>query len=213
MIELDEQGAGLECGCAKAVAEAERVLRELSLDERFKGRSKARISNNEPSEQSLAPARSAKPPEALPPPVNCLCLDPNLDFVVHDDGAIELTEAGFRRMVQAHSAGLDAVIAVDRREVLRVPAPVGHDPCSQANHRPRSADLIEAHVQRAQPIAELLKAEESSAAAIDMINKERERREIETLLPWHAAGTLDRPDIERVERALAEDGELAQRYE
>jgi hypothetical protein len=59
----------------------------------------------------------------------------------------------------------------------------------------------------------LLKAEESSEAAMDMINKERERHEIESLLPWHAAGTLDRRDIERVERALAEDSELAQRYE
>jgi anti-sigma-K factor RskA len=45
-----------------------------------------------------------------------------------------------------------------------------------------------------------------------MINKERERREIESLLPWHAAGTLSRSDAERVERALAEDRELAQRY-
>jgi negative regulator of sigma E activity len=49
--------------------------------------------------------------------------------------------------------------------------------------------------------------------ALNLINKERERREIESLLPWHAAGTLDRSDAERVERALAEDGELAQRYE
>ena len=46
-----------------------------------------------------------------------------------------------------------------------------------------------------------------------MINKERERHEIESLLPWYAAGTLGRRDAERVERALAEDGELAQRYE
>jgi len=146
--------------------------------------------------------------------VNRLSLDPNLDFVVHEDGMIELTEAGFRRMVQAHSAGLDAVIGINRREVLRLPAPkVGHDTCRQANQRPRSADLIEAHVQRTQPIEELLKAEESSEAAMDMINKERERHEIESLLPWHAAGTLDRRDIERVERALAEDSELAQRYE
>jgi hypothetical protein len=35
---------------------------------------------------------------------------------------IELTEAGFRRMGQAHSAGLDAVIEVDRRDLLRFPA-------------------------------------------------------------------------------------------
>lgn len=33
------------------------------------------------------------------------------------------------------------------------------------------------------------------------------------MLPWYAAGTLDRRDVERIERALAEDGELAQRYE
>jgi anti-sigma factor RsiW len=46
-----------------------------------------------------------------------------------------------------------------------------------------------------------------------MLNKERERHEIESLLPWHAAGTLDRGDAERVERALAEDSELARRYE
>src|SRR5262245_49170525 len=57
----------------------------------------------------------------------------------------------------------------------------------------------------------VLKAEESSEAALNMINQERERHEIESMLPWHAAGTLDRRDAERVEWALAEDGELAQR--
>jgi hypothetical protein len=62
-------------------------------------------------------------------------------------------------------------------------------------------------------VAELLKAEESSEMALKMINKERERREIESMLPWHAAGTLGRRDAERVERALAEDGELARLYE
>jgi hypothetical protein len=214
--EIDGQVIGAESECAKAIAEAERVLRELSLDAPLKRRSNARHSNGvaeEPSEQSLVSARSGRAPAALPP-VNRLSLDPNLDFVVHEDGMIELTEAGFRRMVQAHSAGLDAVIGINRREVLRLRAPkVGHDPCRQANQRPRSADLIDAHVQRTQPIAELLKAEESSEAAMDMINKERERHEIESLLPWHAAGTLDRRGIERVERALAEDSELAQRYE
>jgi hypothetical protein len=46
-----------------------------------------------------------------------------------------------------------------------------------------------------------------------MINKERERHEIESMLPWHTAGTLDHCDAERVERALAEDSELARRYE
>src|SRR5688572_30360163 len=37
--------------------------------------------------------------------------------------------------------------------------------------------------------------------------------DIELLLPWHAAGTLSRRDAERVERALANDNELAARYE
>ncbi len=39
-----------------------------------------------------------------------------------------------------------------------------------------------------------------------------ERREIEDLLPWHAAGTLSRRDAQRVEEALARDPELARRY-
>ena len=130
---------------------------------------------------------------------------------------IELTEAGFRRMVQAHSAGLDVVIGVDSREVLRLPAPkLGHAPCATGSRQaiePKCTDLIEAHVRRTQPVAELLKAEESSELALSMINKERERYEIQSMLPWHAAGTLDRRDAERVERALAEDSELARCYE
>jgi anti-sigma factor RsiW len=40
-----------------------------------------------------------------------------------------------------------------------------------------------------------------------------ERREIEDLLPWYAAGTLSRRDTRRVEEALAQDPELARRYE
>ena len=43
-------------------------------------------------------------------------------------------------------------------------------------------------------------------------NKEMQE-DIELLLPWHAAGTLSRRDAERVERALANDNELAARYE
>ena len=42
---------------------------------------------------------------------------------------------------------------------------------------------------------------------------EKERYEIETLLPWHAAGTLSRRDADRVEQALADDCELARRYD
>jgi hypothetical protein len=37
-------------------------------------------------------------------------------------------------------------------------------------------------------------------------------RDIEELLPWYAAGTLNRRDAQRVEQALAEDSELAHRY-
>ena len=46
-----------------------------------------------------------------------------------------------------------------------------------------------------------------------MINKRLERQEIERLLPWHAAGTLSRREADLVERALAGDSELAQRYD
>jgi len=40
-----------------------------------------------------------------------------------------------------------------------------------------------------------------------------DRRDIEDLLPWHAAGTLSRRDADRVERALAADQELKRRFE
>jgi anti-sigma-K factor RskA len=40
-----------------------------------------------------------------------------------------------------------------------------------------------------------------------------EMSEIELLLPWHAAGTLSARDAQRVEAALADDPELASRYE
>jgi hypothetical protein len=40
-----------------------------------------------------------------------------------------------------------------------------------------------------------------------------QRQDIEALLPWHAAGTLNRRDAERVEAALANDNELKRQYE
>ena len=46
-----------------------------------------------------------------------------------------------------------------------------------------------------------------------MNEKAPERRDIEDLLPWHAAGTLGRRDAERVEAGLAADPELARRFE
>jgi len=82
------------------MAEAERVLREISV-----------VAPWTHSDLSLA--------RAMP---DCLPLDPGLDFVVHDDGMIELTVAGFRRMGQAYSAGLDTVIKMDRRDVFRFPS-------------------------------------------------------------------------------------------
>jgi hypothetical protein len=47
---------------------------------------------------------------------------------------------------------------------------------------------------------------------MNTINKETQS-DIEELLPWHAAGTLSRRDTQRVEVALANDPELARRYE
>jgi hypothetical protein len=47
---------------------------------------------------------------------------------------------------------------------------------------------------------------------MNAIDKETQS-EIEELLPWHAAGTLSRSDARRVEQALADDPELARRYE
>jgi len=44
-------------------------------------------------------------------------------------------------------------------------------------------------------------------------NKQLGRHKIEKLLPWHATGTLNRRDADRVEQALAGDRELARHYE
>jgi hypothetical protein len=41
---------------------------------------------------------------------------------------------------------------------------------------------------------------------------EQEPSELELLLPWHAAGTLNARDARRVEEALARDPELAEQY-
>jgi hypothetical protein len=105
-----EYGRGAESDCAKAMAEIERVLHELALTRRSNPERPANEASNAPS---LVPA---------PSPIDRLVLDAGLDFVRHKNGMIELTEAGFRRMGQAHSAGLDAVIEVDRRDLLRFPA-------------------------------------------------------------------------------------------
>ena len=41
---------------------------------------------------------------------------------------------------------------------------------------------------------------------------DREPGEIEMLLPWHAAGTLNARDARRVEEALVRDTELSRQY-
>src|SRR5580692_11064151 len=41
---------------------------------------------------------------------------------------------------------------------------------------------------------------------------DQEPGEIEMLLPWHAAGTLNARDVRRVDEALARDPELARQY-
>ena len=50
---------------------------------------------------------------------------------------------------------------------------------------------------------------------MNTMKKEAEKlpEDVELLLPWHAAGTLSRRDAARVEQALANDNELAARYE
>jgi hypothetical protein len=44
-------------------------------------------------------------PRSVPSAVDRLRLDPGLDFIARDEGLIEMTEAGVRRMVQAHPQG------------------------------------------------------------------------------------------------------------
>ena len=167
--------------CARAMAEAERVVRELSS-----AASCARRSN--PGRPSAADEKNGQSPlvslgsrrsQVAPPPVDHLRLDRGLDFLVHNDGVVELTEAGFRRLGQAHAAGLGVVLAVDGREVLRFPGP-----------NPRYAPCP---------------AWTSTEVAPNLIKKERERHKVESLLPWHVAGTLSRRDAERVEQVLKEE--------
>jgi len=124
-----------ESDCARAIAQAERVLREVSLMAFCARRARPLSSSVSEKTEASVPGfptirgskhsyRAAAPFGGfdLQPIPDHLPLDPGLDFVVHDDGAIELTEIGFRRMAQAHSAGLDAVIEVDSGQVFRFPA-------------------------------------------------------------------------------------------
>jgi hypothetical protein len=98
---LDEYGRAAESDCARAMAEAERVLRELSCAALSPQRSNPGSSSSvdeKLSEQSLVSSRPRGSLTALP--LDRLRLDPDLDFIAHDDGVIELTEAGFRCLPQ-----------------------------------------------------------------------------------------------------------------
>src|SRR5262245_19230683 len=81
----DEYGRDAESDCARAMAEIERVLRELALTRRS-SRERLSPANEASNAPSLVPA---------PSPIDQLVLDAGLDFVFHKDGMIELTEADF----------------------------------------------------------------------------------------------------------------------
>jgi hypothetical protein len=132
-------GGSAELDCARAIAQAESVLRELSLKKPYGHPSRRQlVKEHTESQVPDLPTISADNPDthsrraaaqfavfdllsakAVP---DRLCLDRGLDFVIRDDGAIELTEVGFWRMMRAHSAGLDVVIGADRCSILRFPA-------------------------------------------------------------------------------------------
>jgi hypothetical protein len=88
---LNQSVAGAESECERAIAEAETVLSELLLVE-------PRQSTLEPSsaanEKSRDPARRSVKPRSVPSAIDRLRLDPGLDFIVRDEGLIEMTEAG-----------------------------------------------------------------------------------------------------------------------
>src|SRR5687767_2880873 len=66
------------------------------------------------------------------------------------------------------------------------------------------SDSEDAHVLCAQEIGGSTESRRSGKRLAMMTSKQApEREEIESLLPWHAVGTLSRSDAERVERALA----------
>ena len=84
---LDGYDAGADSECATAMAEA--VLRELSLTASWTRQStsgRPSSADENPSEQSQVSAHSGEP-RAAPSARDRIRLDPDLDFIVHDDGA------------------------------------------------------------------------------------------------------------------------------
>src|SRR5476649_1853508 len=83
---------------------------------------------------------------------------------------------------------------------------------SGRDRRHPGGDRKDAHVLRTQEIIGAPEgARNRSRLAMNTMNKQA-HSDIEELLPWHAAGTLNRRDTQRVEQALARDPELARRY-
>jgi hypothetical protein len=135
---VGEHGGAAESDCARAIAQAEGVLREISSVRRrsselsssvgqkaesaIPGFATIRGSNFHTQSYRSAAQVGLFDLRLVKAILDPLPLDPGLDFIVVDDGTIELTETGFRRMVQAHSAGLDVKIGVDGRDVLRLRA-------------------------------------------------------------------------------------------
>ena len=125
------------------MAEAGRVLRELPSPHLTRAtKSRRRKSRNWKAQRTICGFIAIPEPRAAQLSAGRLRLDPDLDFVIHEEGAIELTEAGFRRMLQAHSAGFNAVIGIGSREVLRLPAPkLGHAPSADGSGKQSTRDV------------------------------------------------------------------------
>ena len=81
---LGEYARGAESDCARAMAEAERVLRELSLVAHFTRQSNPGCSStaDETSMAQRLVSRQSAVPSLSPSSIDRLPLDPGLDFVV-----------------------------------------------------------------------------------------------------------------------------------
>jgi len=133
-----ERGGAAESDCARAIAQTESVLREISSVRRRSSELSSSVGQKaESAIPGFATIRDSKSytqsyrsaarfglfdSRLVKAILDPLPLDPGLDFIILDDGAIELTQTGFRRMVQAHSVELDVVIGIDGRDLLRLPA-------------------------------------------------------------------------------------------
>jgi hypothetical protein len=143
-----EYSRSAESDVARAIAQIECVLREIS-PRKVQARGAGRQLKNEERDDG-ATINSTKAYTHSPATVHFgvfdldfaklvpdpLFLDQGLDFLVHEHGHIELSQTGFRRMSQAHSAGRDVVIGVDSRDVLRLP--FRNEPCPETEHQRRS---------------------------------------------------------------------------